>query len=247
MPDVMASISTSTVRAAIPVHTPAATPEHPQSEWKWRSMTYVEQPAAPDLVERDRHGSTHAVRESAREDARILIVDDDPDALRIMSRVLERGGFWRVETATGGRQALATMRAHKPDVLIVDVYMPDVDGHAILRALAEEARPRHVTSVLAISGDSTPDVRRSMLVHGADDFVVRPCRNDYLVSRVRDLALHAQSLNRALSRLSLLDTLVRVPLERRRECEPARMRAHQIATGSPGTPFVGGPRRGRVR
>ncbi|MCU1465766.1 MAG: Two-component system regulatory protein [Actinomycetia bacterium] len=210
-------------------------------------MTYAEQSVAPELLERDYDGSTRSLAESAREDARVLIVDDDPDALRIMGRVLERGGFWRVESATGGRQALATMRTYEPDVLVVDVNMPEVDGLSMLRALAAETRPRNVTSVLAISGDATPEVRRSMLLHGADDFIVRPCSNECLVARVRELALHAQSLNRALSRLSLLDGLVRVPLDRRRDCEPARMRAHQIATGSLDSPFVGGPRRGRVR
>jgi DNA-binding response OmpR family regulator len=210
-------------------------------------MTYVDQSVAPELLEHDCDGSTRSVAEPAREDARILIVDDDPHALRIMDRVLQRGGFWRVESANGGRQALVTMRTHKPDVLLLDVNMPDVDGLSMLRALAAETRPRTVTSVLAISGDATPEVRRAMLLNGADDFIVRPCSNDHLVARVRDLALHARSLNRALSRLSLLDGLVRVPLERTRDCDPARMRAHQIATGSLDTPFVGGPRRGRMR
>jgi CheY-like chemotaxis protein len=210
-------------------------------------MTYVEQSVAPELVERDYAGSPRVGAGSAREDARILVVDDDPDALRIMGRVLERGGFWRIESATGGRQALATMRTHNPDVLVVDVNMPDVDGLSMLRALEEETRPRNVTSVLAISGDPTPGVRQSMLLHGADDFIVRPCSNELLVARVRDLALHAQSLNRVLSRLSLLDGLVRAPRDRNRESHPARTRAQQIATGSPDTPFVGGPRRGRVK
>jgi CheY-like chemotaxis protein len=210
-------------------------------------MIYVEQSVAPELVERNYDGNPRTGSGSAREDARILVVDDDPDALRIMGRVLERGGFWRIESATGGRQALATMRTHKPDVLVVDVNMPDVDGLSLLRALEAETCPRNVTSVLAISGDPTPDVRRSMLLHGADDFIVRPCPNELLVARVRDLALHAQSLNRALSRLSLLDGLVRTSRDRNRESHPARTRAHQIATGSPDTPFVGGPRRGRER
>jgi DNA-binding response OmpR family regulator len=209
-------------------------------------MTHVEQSVAPEPVERD-DGSRRSRAEWAREDARILIVDDDPNALRIMGHVLERGGFRRVQSANGGRPALATMRTHEPDVLVLDVNMPDVDGLSMLRTLAAETRPRNVTSVLAISGDGAPDVRRSMLLNGADDFIVRPCSNDFLVARVGELALRAQSLNRALSRLSLLDGLVRVRPERSRDCDPARMRAHQVAMGSLDPPFVGGPRRGRAR
>ena len=184
----------------------------------------------------------HDPEPAAVEDARVLIVDDDPTALRLMGRVLERGGFWRVDVAVGGRQALATLRARRPDVLVADVFMPEIDGFALLRALSAEGRPFRVTSVLAISGDANPELRRSILAHGADDFVVRPCASDELVARVRSLAQHAQTVNRALDRLSLLDGLLRLPLDRTR---PGR--AHHSATRPLDTPFLGGPRRGRSR
>ena len=66
-------------------------------------------------------------------------------------------------------------------------------------------------SVLAVSGDASPDVRRTMLLHGAEDFVVRPCPGADLVDRVRRLAVRTRSLNRALERVSLLDGLIRNP------------------------------------
>jgi DNA-binding response OmpR family regulator len=179
------------------------------------------------------------------EDAHVLVVDDEPATAQLIGRVLERGGFWRVDTATGGRQALATMRARKPDVLVLDVYMPDIDGFAMLRALEAERRPRSVTSVLAISGDPNPQLRRSLLAQGADDFVARPCANDELVERVRALAQHSQSVNRALDRLSLLDGLLQTSAQRgpahRRPAAPLHFAARPVDT-----PFLGGPRRGRT-
>jgi CheY-like chemotaxis protein len=145
------------------------------------------------------------------EDAQILIVDDNPDVLRLTVHLLERGGFWRIDTATGGREALAMMRGRSPDVLVLDVHMPDVDGLATLRSMSVDGRPQSATSVLAVSGDASPDVRRSMLLHGAEDFVVRPCTGSELIERVRRLACRTQSLNSALDGLSLLDGLIRRP------------------------------------
>jgi CheY-like chemotaxis protein len=149
------------------------------------------------------------------EDAQILIVDDNPDVLRLTVHLLERGGFWRIDTAAGGREALAMMRGLSPDVLVLDVHMPDVDGLATLRSMAVDGRPQSATSVLAVSGDASPDVRRSMLLHGAEDFVVRPCTGAELIERVRRLASRTQSLNSALEGLSLLDGLIRTPYQDR--------------------------------
>lgn len=149
------------------------------------------------------------------EDARILIADDDPDVMRLTLHLLQRAGFAHVDTATGGRQAITMMRTRTPDVLLLDVHMPEIDGLATLRAMSADGRPRLVTSVLAVSGDSSPETRRSMLLHGAEDFLVRPCTGADLVDRVRRLSERTRSLNDALERLSLLDGLVRNPRARR--------------------------------
>ena len=101
-----------------------------------------------------------------------------------MVGLLERAGFWRVDAAAGGRMALAAMRRRPPAVLLLDVHMPDFDGLAMLRALSTDIPSRSVTSVLAVSGDASSEVRRSMLFYGADDFLVRPCSGVELVDHV---------------------------------------------------------------
>jgi DNA-binding response OmpR family regulator len=150
--------------------------------------------------------SAHA---SAVEDARVLIADDDPSARLLMVGLLERAGFWRVDAAAGGRMALAAMRRRPPAVLLLDVHMPDFDGLAMLRALSTDIPSRSVTSVLAVSGDASSEVRRSMLFYGADDFLVRPCSGIELVDHVRSLVRRTRAMNQALRQVSLLDGLVR--------------------------------------
>jgi len=117
-----------------------------------------------DLLAKRLCGNAQAV-----DDARVLVVDDDPGASRLVVDLLQRAGFWRVETATTGRQGLAAMRRQMPAVLVLDVHMPELDGFATLREMPCNVHSRGVTSVLALSGDPAPAVRRAMLLHGADD------------------------------------------------------------------------------
>src|SRR5437879_3227243 len=171
------------------------------------------QDATTDPFARRRSGADQTV-----EDANILIVDDNPDVLRLTIHLLERGGSWRIDTAAGGREALAAIRGRTPDVLLLDVHMPDVDGLAMLRSMSVDGRPRSATSVLAVSGDASPEVRRSMLLHGAEDFVVRPCTGAELVDRVRRLACRTRAVNSALGRRGRLEGVQRKtgePRERR--------------------------------
>ena len=143
------------------------------------------------------------------EDARVLLVDDEDATLLAMARLLERAGYWRVETAPSGRRALAAMHSAMPDVLVLDVHMPGLDGIATLRAMSNEGQMQRATSVLAVSGDATSETRRDMLAHGADDYLARPFTGRDLVTAVSRLAARTNALNRALARVSLLDGLVR--------------------------------------
>src|SRR3954469_9007603 len=105
-------------------------------------------------IDADRAIAHHDDRSVA--DARILIVDDDPTAALLMTRLLERDGFWRVVSTGGGWRALAMMLQHPPDVMILDVHMPDLDGIQVLREMQQgERRARSVTGVLAVSGDAS--------------------------------------------------------------------------------------------
>jgi DNA-binding response OmpR family regulator len=140
------------------------------------------------------------------EDARILIVDDDPTAARLMMRLLERDGFWRIVSTGGGWRALAMLLQHPPDVMILDVHMPDLDGIQVLREMEQVERRTHsVTGVLAVSGDHSAATCESMLRAGADDFVLRPFAGTEFALRVRRLAHATRELRKTVSYVGFLE------------------------------------------
>jgi DNA-binding response OmpR family regulator len=140
------------------------------------------------------------------EDARILIVDDDPTAALLMTRILERDGFWRVVSIGEGWRALALLLQHPPDVMILDVHMPDLDGVQVLREMQQvERRANHVTGVLAVSGDHSPTTQERVLGAGADDFVMRPFASADFASRVRRLVHVTRELRCAVGYVGFID------------------------------------------
>jgi DNA-binding response OmpR family regulator len=134
------------------------------------------------------------------EESRILVVDDDAHAAVLMRRLIEREGFSRVDTATDGRHALAMMADHPPDVVVLDVHLPEVDGFEVLRQIVRrDERTGRPTGVLGVSGDPTDTTAQSMLWAGADDFMPRPFQSAEFMARVRRLANRTRSLRRALA------------------------------------------------
>jgi DNA-binding response OmpR family regulator len=154
----------------------------------------------------DAHSAHESHGGRSVEDARILIVDDDPTAAHLMTRLLERDGFWRVVTTGGGWPALAMLLQHPPDVMILDVHMPDLDGIQVLREMQKvERRARTVTGVLAVSGDAAAATCDAMLEAGADDFVLRPFAGAEFALRVRRLAQASRQLRRTVNYVDFLE------------------------------------------
>jgi CheY-like chemotaxis protein len=115
--------------------------------------------------------------------ARVLLVDDDPWIGRTVSALLARRGH-RVELLTDGEAALARSRAQPPDLILLDVMLPRLDGWQVLQALRASPELRAVPVVLltALAGD---DERLRALRLGADDFVTKPFRFEELDLRVQ--------------------------------------------------------------
>jgi len=134
------------------------------------------------------------------EEGRILVVDDDPTAVTLMRHLIEREGFTRVVTASDGRQALDLIREQPPDVVVLDVHLPELDGLEVLREIVRtDERTGRPTGVLGVSGDVTAATAQSMLWAGADDFIPRPFTSAEFTLRVRRLASRTRSLRRALA------------------------------------------------
>lgn len=123
--------------------------------------------------------------------AQILVVDDTPASLRLLCDRLERAGY-AVRGATGGREALAAADAAVPDLVLLDVVMPDLDGFEVCRALRGRPAFTAVPIVMLTALDAA-DERVRALDAGADDFVGKPIVAAELLARVRSL-LRVKSL-----------------------------------------------------
>jgi DNA-binding response OmpR family regulator len=114
---------------------------------------------------------------------RILVIDDDPAVTRVLKRGLSYDGF-RVDAAGSGEEGLALAREHEPDLVILDIMMPGLDGLEVLARLrAADAR----LPILMLTARDAPADQAAGLAQGADDYVVKPFTWDVLLARVRAL------------------------------------------------------------
>lgn len=122
--------------------------------------------------------------------ARILLVDDDPDILILLSRCLEKEGFETVQAKTG-KDALNLIKHHKLSLILMDVMLPDMDGLEICRKIRDEVE---IPIVLMSAKDSNLD-KIIGLELGADDYITKPFNLDEISARIkshirRDKRLH---------------------------------------------------------
>jgi two-component system, OmpR family, response regulator MprA len=122
-------------------------------------------------------------------EAAILVVDDDAPIRRMLDRTLSAEGY-EVETAADGGQALAAVERSAPDLLVLDVGLPGVDGLAVSRRL--RAKGLAVPVLMLTARDSVPD-RVAGLDAGADDYLVKPFATEELLARVRALLRRGKS------------------------------------------------------
>jgi two-component system phosphate regulon response regulator PhoB len=116
---------------------------------------------------------------------RVLIVDDDPDIQGLVSYNLKAAGF-RVSTAGTGSAALETVREHPPDLIILDIMLPDLDGLEICRTLRKRANTRRIPIIMLTARTEESD-RVVGFELGADDYVMKPFSPRELVLRVKSI------------------------------------------------------------
>lgn len=114
-------------------------------------------------------------------EARILVVDDEPNITDLVATALRYVGF-EVSTASSGQEALAAASRFRPDLMVLDVMMPDVDGFEVTRRLRSEGQ--RIPVVFLTARDATEDKVAGLTV-GGDDYVTKPFSLEELVARVR--------------------------------------------------------------
>jgi two-component system cell cycle response regulator len=150
--------------------------------------------------------------------SRVLVVDDEQAILDLLRRRLEAMGC-RVSVLPGGAAVLETARADRPDLILLDVMMPDLDGFSVVEALKADPDVCDIP-VIMMTARSEIDSRIKGLELGAHDYVAKPFETAELVARIR-AALRVKQLqdqlreaNRRLERLATSDPLTELPNRR---------------------------------
>ncbi|WP_329127017.1 response regulator transcription factor [Streptomyces sp. NBC_01465] len=118
---------------------------------------------------------------------RILVVDDEPDVTDVLAGVMTTEG-WQVRTASDGSSALTAARDFRPDAVVLDWMLPDLDGLQVLRALRREA-PR--VCVLFLTARDAVEDRIAGITAGGDDYVTKPYSLEEVLARLRGLLRRA--------------------------------------------------------
>jgi putative two-component system response regulator len=137
--------------------------------------------------------------------ARVLIVEDEEPPREMLRRVLEREGYV-ITTAADGAEALTTIAAQQPDVVILDVMLPQLDGFEVCRRVRQDVRTR-LTPIVMVTGYDERAERVQGLSAGADDFLAKPIEIQELLARVRSLARMKRYTDDLDSASAILTTL----------------------------------------
>lgn len=153
-------------------------------------------------------------------DADVLLVDDNPANIRLLRAILERAGLRHLRAYTDPREAVGSLE-RRPDLALVDLHMPHLDGYAVLDQVVARAGGSYLPTVI-LTADSNPEALRRALERGAQDFVTKPFDATEVVLRVRNL-LQSSSLHK---QLRLQNRWLRGRLDKQRALDEAERGAY---------------------
>ncbi|GAC1515742.1 MAG: response regulator [Gemmatimonadaceae bacterium] len=149
-----------------------------------------------------------------------MVVDDQPTNLRLLARILADEGFDQIRTAADGREAVRLFADSQPDLVLLDLNMPGMDGFAVLEQLRLLTPIDTFLPILVLTGDSSGPVRRRALSAGASDFLGKPFDAVEVLLRIRNL-LETRRLHLLLRRQN--ESLEAAVVERTRELREAQV------------------------
>lgn len=123
----------------------------------------------------------------ARKGSKVLIVDDEPNIQLSLSFLLQKEGY-SVETASNGIEAIEHFHSFAPDIVLLDVMMPEMDGYSTaekLRALDETSK----VHIIFLTAKGTKDDRKTGYLSGGDDYIVKPFDNQELLDKIAEKIL----------------------------------------------------------
>ncbi len=128
-----------------------------------------------------------ALPDRPSQDARILIVDDEEPNIRLLKQILGTVGYECIESTTDPRQVVDLYRTFQPDLILLDIKMPYLDGHQVLEQLQETVPEDEYLPVLVLTSDGSTPTKQRALSNGANDFLTKPFGTVEVRLRVRNL------------------------------------------------------------
>ena len=117
---------------------------------------------------------------------RVLVVDDDEAIVEMFTELLERDGRFQVRTASTGYEAGIITEQFRPDILLLDFKLPDINGNAVCRTVRANPSYEHMR-IIVISGVADPDEVEELRAGGADDFIRKPFDINAVIARMLEL------------------------------------------------------------
>lgn len=133
---------------------------------------------------REHHIPMESIEES--NNIRVLVVDDDPQIVELFVDVLTSDGRFDVETASTGYDAGVLTQQFKPDLVVLDYMLPDINGNVVCKTIRDNPDLNHI-KILIISGMVNPAEVDRLREAGADDFIKKPFNIDQVVQRIVEL------------------------------------------------------------
>jgi len=115
---------------------------------------------------------------------KILVVDDEPSIVRLMEFILARQGH-EMLAAVNGEEALQKIRTHKPDLILLDIMMPRIDGYEVARLLRADPETAALPIIMLSAKAQEEDIRKGVGV-GVDEYITKPFSPEHLVHVVAD-------------------------------------------------------------
>ena len=160
------------------------------------------------------------MRIAGLQNSRILIVDDQPANVLLLERILRNGGYSNLRSLTDSRQALEVFLEFQPDLVLLDLAMPHLDGYAVIQSLHAHVPESSFLPILILTADVSRGAKERAFSLGANDFITKPFENTEVLLRVLNL-LETRTLHlRIQGQNSQLEAKVR---ERTAEIEEAQL------------------------
>lgn len=120
-------------------------------------------------------------------DAKVLIVDDQEFNISLLERILQRRGFGNLKSTQNPLQVIELFREFQPDIVLLDLHMPEMNGFEVLEQLHGILTPEEYLPILVLTADITPEAKNQALSQGAKDFLTKPFDRTEVLLRITNL------------------------------------------------------------